>query len=119
MKSQSQLLGEGSVAPAEDSPIGRPIRTAIVEFIDRESDYWEVVEIPHRPATVLQRVRELLAETDCPEWKHTQVAAKITKSTIVIEFDHGDFHGAENIATMFALTLGWRKQHGVLVGRAD
>jgi len=90
----------------------------VVEFNDRLGSFWEVLPVHHRPGTVLGRLQRLLATAErSPSFQAVNLGVVLTKGTIVVEFDKGDYREAEALATLLAWELGWREADGVLVGR--
>ena len=90
-----------------------------VELIDRSSDYMEVIPIRHRPETVLRRIQELLLATSEPIFRPFDVTARIACSSFVMEFSAGDHQTAERFATLMAISLGWKLEDGVILGRCS
>jgi len=93
--------------------------TTVVEFLDRRSCYWEVIPLPLHPGTVLKRVQAVLAAAEVPDLRRYQIEASIGKESLVLRFDVGDADDAERFATLLAMSLGWRPEHGAIVGRAE
>jgi hypothetical protein len=93
---------------------------ATVEFIARENvDYWEIIALRCSPATAVRRLQSLVETTDTPAFRAHNVTVEIGKCSFVIRFDAPGAEEAENFATLMAQSLGWKKSHGVLLGRAD
>lgn len=91
----------------------------LVEFNDRQSGYWEVVSVQRRPGDLLRRLQRLLTMAEgSPSLREHCLAVTITRETIVIDFDSGDLQEAETFATFVAWSIGWKKSHGVVIGRA-
>lgn len=90
-----------------------------VELLDRSSDYMEVVPIRHRPETVLRRIQELLLATSEPSFRSFDVSARIACTSFVLEFSAGDHQAAERFATLLAMSLGWKLEDGVILGRCS
>ena len=88
-----------------------------VEFTDRLSDYWEVIRLCVRPETVLKRVQKLIAQTGEPRFREFEVAVSVTARGFFVQFSARDAVDAENFATLLALTLGWKPEHGMVHGR--
>ena len=91
----------------------------VVELADRESDYWESILLPVRPATLLRRLQQMVALLDSPSFRRYRTEMLITSESIMIQFTVGDAGDAELFATLLATALGWQPRHGVLVGRAS
>lgn len=90
----------------------------IIELSDRLGDYWEVVSIPHPLAAVVRRLQRALADLEGTTGRRAyNLTAELTKESLLLQFDCGDFASAELFATMLAQWIGWRKRHGILIGR--
>jgi hypothetical protein len=92
----------------------------IVEFIDFSSAYWEVIRIGRSLGAVIRRLQEVLAITESdPGFRVYGLTAEVTRKTLSLTFDCGDFAAAERFATFSAMGLGWRSRDGVLIGRLN
>ncbi len=94
--------------------------TAVVEFIARENvDYWEIIPLCCQPGTALRRVQRMIEHVSQPAWRSFDVAVEVSTGGFVVRFDAPDAEAAENFATLMAHSLGWKRDHGVLMGRVD
>ena len=92
----------------------------VVEFIDRQGDYWEVVPIRRSPGRVLRLLQETIAAAEnSRSFRAYSLTAEVTGSTFILGFDCGEFVRAEWFPSLLALSLGWEESHGVLIGRTS
>lgn len=91
-----------------------------VEFIARgDIDFWEIIALRATPATAIRRLQALVEMADTPAFRAFNVAVEVGKGSFVVRFDAPDDDEAELRATLMAQTLGWKRAHGVLLGRAS
>ena len=91
----------------------------VIEFIARgDIDFWEIIALRCSPATAIRRLQALVEMTGTPAFRAFAVTIEVGKGSFVVRFDAPAADEAENFATLMAQTLGWKRAHGVLLGRA-